>query len=498
MTEGRVTRRWMVAALMAGAALPACANAPARSPVPPLRPERSASGIVAPAAEGLVEAARLGGEVAYAVADAATGEILEARLPDRALPPASTVKAMTALYALETLGEGHRFVTRLIATGPLVDGRINGDLVLLGGGDPTLDTDALAELAAALRARGVTGVAGRFLVHGAALPAIGRIDPDQPDHVGYNPSISGLNLNYNRVHFRWRRAGAGYEVAMDAPGNRHNAAVTVSSMQVANRQAPLYTHADTGSGDRWTVAAPALGREGSRWLPVRHPELYAGDVFRGLARARGTTLPAPERVTGSVPQGTVLAEHASDPLGPLVREMLRWSTNLSAEALGLAATQMRGVRPRTLVQSAGVMADWAAARHAMGPFRLVDHSGLGDGSRIAPAQVVALLCGQGVAGRLRGFLREMPLRDARGNPLPRQPFTVSAKTGTLNFVSGLAGYVTPSSGRELAFAILSADMSTRARIAAADRERPAGASDWANRARRLQQQLIERWGTLHI
>jgi D-alanyl-D-alanine carboxypeptidase/D-alanyl-D-alanine-endopeptidase (penicillin-binding protein 4) len=144
------------------------------------------------------------------------------------------------------------------------------------------------------------------------------------------------------------------------------------------------------------------------------------------------------------------------------------------------------------------MADWAVARHDLGALRLVDHSGLGDASRIAPAQMVGLLCGQGVAGRLRGILREQPLRDARGNPLPSQPYQVAAKTGTLNFVSGLAGYVTPPNGRELAFAIFAADMDTRARIATADRERPAGASDWAQRARRLQQQLIERWGTLHI
>ncbi len=498
MSERVVTRRWVVSALMAGAALPACANAPSRSPLPPIRPDRAASGAVAPAAEALIEAARLGGQVAYAVADAATGEVIEARLPDRTQPPASVVKALTALYALETLGEGHRFATRLVATGPVSGGRIEGDLVLLGGGDPTLDTDAMADLAQALRNRGVQAVTGRFLVQGAALPAIGRIDPGQPDHVGYNPSISGLNLNYNRVHFRWRRVGGGHEVVMDAPGNRHNAAVSVATMQVVNRQTPLYTHADGGGSDRWTVAAPALGREGSRWLPVRHPDLYAGDVLRGLARARGSVLPPPERLGRAQPQGTVLAEHVSAPLGPLLRDMMRWSTNLTAEAVGLAATQARGVRPASLAQSAGVMADWASGRYALGALRLVDHSGLGEASRVAPAQMVRLLTAPRVADRLHGMMRDIPLRDRNGRPLPTQPFEVAAKTGTLNFVSGLAGYVTPPAGRQLAFAIFAADMQTRARIAAADRERPAGGRQWAQRARQMQQELIERWGALHI
>ena len=492
-----VTRRWMVGALLSGAALPACARAPERSPLPPARPERTASGQVVPQAQGLIDAARLSGRVGFAVADARTGRLLEAHAPDLALPPASVVKALTALYGLEATGPDQRFVTRLVATGPVSGGRIAGDLVLVGGGDPTLDTDALADLAAALRARGVSGITGRFVVHGGALPAVARIDPDQPDHVGYNPSVSGLNLNYNRVHFRWSRSGGGHAVVMDAPGNRHNVRVSMARMQVVARQAPLFTYTDTGRGDAWTVASAALGNSGSRWLPTRHPELYAGDVLRALARDRGVALPAPVLSRSAPPAGNVLAEHVSAPMEGVVRDMLRWSNNLTAEAVGLSAAQARGLRPGTLAASGAQMANWAGARLGVAGMRLSDHSGLGEASRISPAQMVAALCAPGVAGQLRGILRDMPLRDARGQPMPNHPLQVAAKTGTLNYVSGLAGYVTPPGGPELAFAIFSADLDARARIPTAQRERPAGASNWAASARRLQQQLIERWGTLH-
>ena len=61
---------------------------------------------------------------------------------------------------------------------------------------------------------------GRFLVAGGALPHVGEIASDQPEHVGYNPAISGLNLNYNRVNFEWKRDGGGYAVQMDARGER--------------------------------------------------------------------------------------------------------------------------------------------------------------------------------------------------------------------------------------------------------------------------------------
>ena len=199
-----VSRRWVMGALLAGAAGPVLAEAPVTSPRPVGRP--GVLGLPAvragvPAGGALVEAAKLGGQVGYLAVDAATGAVVDARAPDAALPPASTAKAITALYALERLGVRHRFYTRLIALGPVAGGRIDGDLMLVGSGDPTLSTDGLAAMAADLRAQGVRGVSGRFLVQEGALPSLRVIDPDQPDHVGYNPAISGLNLNFNRVYF---------------------------------------------------------------------------------------------------------------------------------------------------------------------------------------------------------------------------------------------------------------------------------------------------------
>lgn len=82
----------------------------------------------------------IAGTLAYAVLDPATGEVLAQRAADLSLPPASTLKTVTALYALDRLGEGHRFGTRVIRSGNM--------LILAGGGDPVLDTDALGELAA--------------------------------------------------------------------------------------------------------------------------------------------------------------------------------------------------------------------------------------------------------------------------------------------------------------------------------------------------------------
>ncbi len=485
--------------LMAGAADLAHAQAPGSSPRPLARVNRAGpakgamtkgASVSTASAEDLIAAAKLGGEVAYLVADAATGLVLEARGGDRAMPPASTAKTITSLYALDRLGPGYRFRTRLIATGPISNGKIQGDLVLAGGGDPTLGTDQLAEMAAAVAARGVTGVSGGFLVWGGALPYAHEIASDQPVHVGYNPAVSGIILNYNRVHFEWRRAGAGYRLAMDARGARFQPAVYTSDVSLANRDRPVFSYSEKAGKEHWTVASAALGKGGSRWLPVRHPELYAGDVFQTLARAQGMVLPAP-KVVANLPGGTVLVEKTSDDLRSVLRDMLRYSTNITAEAVGQTASAAEG----TGGASARSMSEWLRTRAGASGARFVDHSGLGAASRISPRDMVGALAGLGKTAGLRGILRHIALRDAKGKEVRNHPIRVDAKTGTLNFVSTLAGYMTAPDGTELVFAIFTGDVARRQALARA--EAPEGTAAWVRRSKRLQQQLIERWAAIY-
>lgn len=489
-----VSRRFVLGGVLAGLAAPALAEGLALSPRPLARPMADALPARAAAeARDLIAGAKLGGTIGYVVADARSGKILESANPRDALPPASTAKAITALFALERLGPGHRFTTRILATGPLRGGTLEGDLILAGSGDPELDTDKLGDLAARLAATGIRQVRGAFLFHDGALPAISRISDDQPDHVGYNPAISGLNLNYNRVHFEWKQAKGGYGVAMDARGERFAPPVRLARMEVVRRDSPLFTYRERSGAEEWTVASKALGKGGSRWLPVRNPGAYVAEVFQVLARAQGIDLPDAKR-TARVPQGAqILAEWTGDPLSDVLRRMLRWSTNLTAEVVGLSSSGAGGLRA-----SGGAMSDWAKSRlGATG--RFVDHSGLGAESRISAEQMVqALVAAQATpAGRaLKPVLRDLGMRDGDGGAI-ESPVTVIGKTGTLNFVSALVGYVQPPSGRDLAFAIFCADPDRRDRIPMAQREQPEGGKSWTKRARRLQGQLIARWAGLY-
>ncbi len=487
----RYSRRFILGGL--GAAL-IPATGLAGAPLVSLRPQMR--GPELNGVERVVRAAGLQGEVVFAVADAESGAQLEGYGAQDGLPPASVAKALTALYALDVLGPKHRFETRLMADGPVENGILKGDLILVGGGDPLLDTDALASMAANLREAGITEVRGAFKVYDGALPYVNSIDPGQPDHLGYSPAISGISLNFNRVHFEWKRDGKGYDVAMDARSARYNPAVDMATMQVEARSLPIYTYQPSARQDRWTVAKAALGNGGARWLPVRKPALYAGDVFRTLARVNGIVL-GRVQVTRQAPEGTILVVHQSDPLESILRGMLKYSTNLTAEMVGLAASRARGARPQTLAESASEMNRWAAETYGVERIAMVDHSGLGDASRMAPGDLVKALVAARKTNVLRPLLKHFTLTDSKGRAVRDHPVKVAAKTGTLNFVSGLGGFLTTVDGTDLAFAIFTADVDRRATIPRALRERPEGARNWNRRSRKLQRTLIERWGSLY-
>jgi len=487
--------------LAVGLAAPALAVAPASSPRPPARPLMPGAAQLRPAAavpslEGLIDAARLGGQTGVMALDLASGTVLEAHAADIALPPASVAKAPTALYALFALGLEHRFATRVLASGGSIDGGVlRGDLILQGGGDPVLQTAELARLAQRLIELGLRRVEGRLLVDDTALPSILAIAGDQPVQAGYNPAVAGLNLNFNRVHFGWQNAAGGLNLSMDARSQREVPPVSVIGVEAVARQNPIYTHSNAGAREMWTVARPALTGTGSRWLPVRRPALYAGDVLRALLAVRGCTVPAPQATTAA--GGAILAEHRSAPLPEVMREMLQFSTNITAEAAGLAASRRQNAQVGTLPQSGAQMGQWIAARYGVQGMRFVDHSGLNVDSRVSAGAMARFLVAAGREGVLPDMLREHTMRDAQGREVRNHPVRVRAKTGTLYFASGLGGYARTPGGRDIAFAIFSADVDRRARLSGTDSERPAGSREWAQRARGLQQALIERWAAVH-
>ena len=198
------------------------------------------------------------------------------------MPPASVAKAITCAYGLDRLGADFRFTTTVQAAGPIENGRLEGDLWLVGGGDPLFGTDELNDLTRQMAEAGLREVTGALRIAAGPLPDVEQIDPDQPPHVGYNPAVGPLNLNFNRVHFDWERQGSDYAVRMDARSETVRPPINRIAMRVEDRGGPVYTYSQSGSGEQWTVARSALGNGGARWLPVRDPGAVCGRGFSSV------------------------------------------------------------------------------------------------------------------------------------------------------------------------------------------------------------------------
>jgi D-alanyl-D-alanine carboxypeptidase/D-alanyl-D-alanine-endopeptidase (penicillin-binding protein 4) len=266
-------------------------------------------------------------------------------------------------------------------------------------------------------------------------------------------------------------------------------------MQIVDREGPLYTYRLENGREIWTVMQGPLAGVAAAGCRCVSPKSTRAMCSRRW-RAQGLALPAPQKAAGAI-SGTAIVTHQRPPLTAILRDMLRYSTNLTAEVVGLSATRAGGVEATDLAASGAQMADWARARLGVGDVRFADHSGLGDRSRIAAQDMVQALAQPLAQGPLRAILRPFSLRDEVGRARKQTLVKVNAKTGTLNFVSGLAGYVTMPSGADLVFAIFVADLNRRDMLTLQDRERPPGGRAWVGRARTLESRLIERWAAVY-
>ena len=454
-------------------------------------------------AQAIVARLRPFGRFGYLLVDLDTGAVVEALNEDELFIPASLTKIATAHTALDALGEQGRFATRVIATGPVEDGIVRGDLVLQGGGDPVLDTKHLAGIADGLAGAGLRGVEGRFLHYGGALPETGWIDRTQPWQAPYNPSVGGLNLNFNRVQFRWSRRQGGLSVLGAAAAEGVTAPAPSVSFRVRPGASDM-SHAFTDEGESWSLGMRLLRGSGRRWLPVRRPSEYVAGVLHALAAQRGIALPMPEAADGPA-YGDALIEHFSPYVTEMVEGMLRYSTNLTAEALGAATGYVSGGRPADIAQAAQQTAERSTqvigeigGRSWQG-MTLMNHSGLTSRSRMTPRQVVAFLRHGDLAygPRFAELHHEQPLSARQMGRRGRAPtHMIRAKTGTMHFVRGYAGFLEVP-GRRFAFAFMASEDDHRAAMDRAFRPyhegAPKHARGWLGRTHLFERAMLTRW-----
>lgn len=382
------------------------------------------------------------------VVEASDGQMLYQRNASALLVPASTMKLLVGSAAYFGLGSGYRLHTRLVAgAAPDPGGVIHGDLVLVGSGDPLLSSDDLAAAAAALQRRGVRRVEGALVVDASAFAGPEQNPSWLPSDLEYRfaagASAVTLDEGVVRIDVAPTTPGAPAKIAME-PANGairiNGGATTTSSTMSLSIERTADGHALDISG-----GIPAGARQ-SFWRTVVDQPAFVGNVFARMLRARGISVGGVRVATSPVSAGTLLWDHASQPVGQLVRSMFFDSDNHTAEQL------LRVIGREPPLVAGSIPSGLAAERHLfggagidLGATRALDASGLSPRDRIAAGTLAHLLA---VDLRARGgaaFVETLPRAGIEGTvrfrSLDEALGRVRAKDGYEDGASSLAGYV---------------------------------------------------------
>ena len=395
--------------------------------------------------------------------------------PEASYAMASTTKVVTSLAALDLLGVNFRWRTFAFLRGPLVDGTLLGDLLIVGGGDARLTSAELREWFARLRAQGLRRIAGDIVLDRDAFdlnegdfantppPSTGRAYHVRPDafaidegllHVGVDPArgakagvtleppLAGVRI-VNKVAMRGGCEAAA-RLVEDASGSRLEVEGSWSAA-CGHRELVLVPEAPAAFTTR---ALAGLWAEAGG-------SLSGGVVER--ARSAGAT-PIPVGPDGR--QQLPWAVHLSQPLPVVLHDMNKSSNNVTARHLMLALSRGFPLKAATLADAQARMQQWLGRQGlAAGDVQVENGSGLSRGERAKPRALAHLLANAWHAPGLREFLLSLPVAGMDGTLQHRMQGTAAEghaflKTGTLDDTRALAGYVQAASGRMYAVALM--------------------------------------------
>ncbi len=417
-----------------------------------------------------------------------TGRVLYERNADRLMIPASNNKLLVTATALALLGPTYRVTTSVYSDGPLKNGVLNGNLIVYGRGDPTFSAhcygpaapetsrcdslwtgiDALVD---SLIVRGVRRVKGALVGDGSCFEPHWVHDAwEQYDlNWWYAAPVSGLGFNDNCVDIAWKPgarpdapAVVTFEPHVDTLGFENRSRTTPAGTP---RTLDFYRHPGTLS--LWAEGTVPIDDAGlTEYFALPDPNLYFASALRLRLARRGVSVSGPTLSTTDslryrgARRTVALASRPSRPVSDLIFPILNSSHNWFAEMLLKVLGNERGqggswteglrVERRFLIDSVGV--DSTA-------FATVDASGLAKSNLVTARALTQILRYARTHAGGDAFVAALP-RSGRSGSLRRR-FTgttldgrVVAKTGTVDRVNSLSGYVERPRGGPLVFSVI--------------------------------------------
>jgi len=405
--------------------------------------------------------------VALQVESLDDGQVVYSRNPDDLLNPASNTKLVTAATGLLRLGPEYRFTTDYLTDKPIQRGKI-GVLYVKGRGDPSVTTERLDGLVSDLWHRGVRNI-GEIVLDDSFFDReeYGPGWEQEPSDKAWAAGVGALSLNHNAVAIYITpadRVGARASVEVEPDARDYfvidNRVVTVR----ANGRRKLRPRT-VAEGERTRIVVdgriPLRADSMMMYRRVGDPAFYYGNTLRMLLRQRGIRV-AGRVKRGAIPQAAVLIQSYESPeLAEIIHDMNKASSNFIAEmlvkTLGAELKGTPGSWPKGLEVAEDLLAELGIPR---GTYVLKNGSGLNDTNRFTARQIATLLqavwkrfpvasefvSSLGIAARDGTMRLRMEGTDAAGR--------LRAKTGTLERVTALSGYVQSLGGERYVFSVL--------------------------------------------
>lgn len=454
------------------------AAAPTRAadPTPPV--DTSLGGLI----DGLLEDPVFAdAQIGISIFDMEKNKSVYARGDDLPLNPASNVKLVTTAAAMRVLGPEHRYATQLLrGDGALRGATIEGDIWLKGSGDPQLTTENLFMLANQLHAQGVRRITGGIVVDNSRFDRDG-LPPgfEQKNELApYRAPSGAVSIDHNLFTVRaapGANPGDPGLVAVDPPVP--GIVFTNSTKTVAGSARKLYANLKYDKGRIELEMKGEIGVNawpGQYEYPIDDPSRHAGEVLAFVLRERGIKLGRSKVKIGKAPEDArSLATHFSAPLSMLIRPINKHSNNFMAEQV------LKTLAPRS--EPATFAAGLAAVKTSLRELgvdltgaRIGNGSGLYDTNRYTPAQLTMLLRKMWGDFRYRAeFVSSLSVMGIDGTARNRLQDAsaerwIRVKTGTLDGVSALSGYVGAPGREPIVFSVVFNDLpkggTARARV----------------------------------
>jgi D-alanyl-D-alanine carboxypeptidase/D-alanyl-D-alanine-endopeptidase (penicillin-binding protein 4) len=490
VTSRRLPRRRAGAALSAGlaalllafgaiAATPQVTTAPAvQGPTPTLSAQ----------IDGVIGQPRFAGaDWGISIVSLDTGRSLYAHHADQLFQPASTAKLFTAAITLSELRPDYRIPTRVMASGEIRNGRLDGPLILYGMGDPTLGSDTTTsdwpdQLAAQLAAQGLRHVHGDLIADATyfAGPVMGSGWEAIDLQSWFAVPATALSVRENQVDVTVTPASAagGHAVISFDPADAMPGVVSEVTTSEARTRNDINLYRAPGDSILYAFGNIAARSPAQNYkLAVPDPARFAGSLLREALVRHGiqldgnlTSLQWPRRDNALTAQARTLAEVLSPPVSEILQRGLKRSQNLYLQNLLLLAgvkaqayaEQTEGSTGFITTERWGIRAmHELLERVGITPSASLIEEGTGLSRRNlatpnAMARLLAFLATQPYAAALK---ESLPIAGVDGTLQWRMRNTpaennVHAKTGSMSFVHCMAGYVTTADGERLAFAIM--------------------------------------------